>query len=334
MDFLLDNPLAMMDGPAFLVLYVSVIVLSAVTLGVARVNSDRSDQLSIPAIPADPDPYEIAFLRGGANEVARAVIFSLIQKGLVEIVSDAKTSRLKAVPHGTPSRELPVIEQTALDWLGVSREAGEAFQKKHGLVDQVEPFIYVYRDALEKKQVLTSLESSRRLRKFGIAAALFIVAIGGFKFLASIAYGNFNVAFTIIAGFIGVIAIGAVSTLPRMTKLGKRYLERLRLAFDDLKYRSQTPYIRTSETKVLPQPTFAGVDPLLLSVGLFGPSILVGTVFDDFNSAFQRSQQQASSGGCGSGGCGSSGCSSGSDGGGSSCGGGCGGGGCGGGCGG
>ena len=334
MDFLLDNPLATMDGPAFLVLYVSVIILSVVALGAARVNSDRSDQLSIPAIPPDPDPYEIAFLRGGANEVGRAVIFSLIQKGQVEIVADAKTSRLKAVPLGDLSRGLPVIEQTALDWLGVSREASELFQKKHGLVDQIEPFISVYRDALERKQVLTSLESSRRFRKYGMSAAAFVVAIGGYKFLASIAYGNFNVAFTIIAGFIGVIAIGAVSTLPRMTKLGKKYLERLRLAFDDLKYRSQAPYIRSSETKVLPQPSFAGVDPLLLSVGLFGPSILVGTVFDDYNSAFQRSQQHAGfSSGCGSGGCGS-GCSSGSDGGGSSCGGGCGGGGCGGGCGG
>jgi uncharacterized protein (TIGR04222 family) len=97
MDFLLDNPLATMDGPAFLVLYVSVIILSAVALGVARANSDRSDNLNIPAIPPDPDPYEIAFLRGGANEVARAIIFSLIQKGFVEIVAEGKTSRLKQV---------------------------------------------------------------------------------------------------------------------------------------------------------------------------------------------------------------------------------------------
>jgi len=329
MDFLLDNPLATLDGPAFLVLYVSVIILLAIALSVARANSDRSDDLNIPAIPPAPDPYEIAFLRGGANEVARVIIFSLIQKGFVEIVSEGKTSHLKQASLAPGPNGLSVIEQTALDWLGLSREAGEVFEKKYGLVEQIEPFLSVYRDSLEKKQVLTSLESSRRLRKYGISAATFVCAIGGYKVLASIAYGHFNVAFTIVASFVGFLVIGAISTLPRLTKLGKKYLERLGLAFEDLKYRSQAPYIRTTETKVLPRPAMAGVDPLLLSVGLFGPTILTGTVFDDYNMAFQRSQQQAASAACG-GACGG-GCSSGSDGGGSSCGGGCGGGGCGGG---
>ncbi len=329
MDFLLDNPLATMDGPPFLVLYLSVIILSAIALSVARANSDRSDHLNIPAIPPDPDPYEIAFLRGGANEVARAIIFSLIQKGIVEIVSEEKASRLKLGSLANVSDRLPVIEQTALDWMGLSREAGEVFEKKYGLVEQIEPFLSVYRDSLEKKQVLTTLESSRRLRKYGITTALFVLAVGGYKVLASIAYGNFNIGFTIVAAFVGFFVIGVITTLPRLTKLGKKYLERLRLAFEDLKYRSQAPYIRSAETKVLPQPAMAGVDPLLLSVGLFGSGILIGTVFDDYNTAFQRSQQQAGASGCG-GACGG-GCSSGADGGGSSCGSGCGGGGCGGG---
>src|SRR5688572_23057803 len=125
MDFLLDNPLATMDGPPFLVLYLSVIILSAIALSVARASSDRSDNLNVPAIPPDPDPYEIAFLRGGANEVARAIIFSLIQKGMVEIVSDGKASHLKTVWLADAANRLPVIEQTALDWMGLSREAGE-----------------------------------------------------------------------------------------------------------------------------------------------------------------------------------------------------------------
>src|SRR5687767_8316518 len=107
MDFLLDNPLATMEGPPFLVLYLSVIILSAFALSVARANSDRSDDLNIPAIPPDPDPYEIAFLRCGANEVARAIILSLIQKGIVEIVSEEKASRLKLGSLANVSNRLP-----------------------------------------------------------------------------------------------------------------------------------------------------------------------------------------------------------------------------------
>lgn len=330
MDFLLDNPLATMDGWAFLALYVSMIILSAVAIGIARVNSDKSDRLSIPAIPPEPDPYEIAFLRGGSNEAARSIIFSLIHKGLVEIVTEGKTSHLKPVSLSYDAGRLANIEQATMDWLGLSRESEDVFSKSHGLVRELEPFLSIYRDRLESKQLLTSRESSARLRKYGLTVLGWLFFVGGYRTITSIAQGHFNIGFTIVAGFIALIVIGAIATLPRMTKLGKKYLERLRLAFDDLKYKSQAPYIRSAEPKVIQQTGFAGVDPLLLSVGVFGSGILAGTVFDDYNAAFKKSEQQA--GGCGSG-CGS-GCSSGSDGGGSSCGSGCGGGGCGGGCGG
>ncbi|HVE58180.1 MAG TPA: hypothetical protein VNB22_15210, partial [Pyrinomonadaceae bacterium] len=122
-----------------------------------------------------------------------------------------------------------------------------------------------------------------------------------------------------------------VSNFPRVTKLGKAYLERLQTAFDNLKYTSQAAYIASNQPMVAPQTSFAGVDPLLLSVGVFGSGILAGTVFDSYNQAFQRAQSASIAGGssCSSG-CGScstgggSSCSSGGDGG-SSCGGGCGG---------
>lgn len=59
MDFLLDNPLATMDGPVFLVVYGIVILFSGLGLAWARMNADTSDQLAVPAIPPQPDPYEI-----------------------------------------------------------------------------------------------------------------------------------------------------------------------------------------------------------------------------------------------------------------------------------
>lgn len=332
MDFLLDNPLTMMDGYAFLALYVSLIVLAAVTIGLARANADKSDRLNIPAIPPDPDPYEIAFLRGSSNEAARSIIFALMQKGLVEIVTEGKVSHVKPVSLAVRVQGLANIEQATINWIGMSRNVEEMFDKKHGLAQELEPFFSIYRDRLESRQLLTSYESSARVRKYGIALIGTVVAIGVYRIFTSIMHGHFNVGFTIVSAFIGLLIIGGIGTLPRMTKLGKTYMERLRLAFDDLKYKSQAPYIRTAEPKVIQQAGFAGVDPLLLSVGVFGSTVLIGTVFDDYNAAFKKAEQQAASGGCGSG-CGS-GCSSGSDGGGSSCGGGCGGGGCGGGCGG
>jgi uncharacterized membrane protein YgcG len=123
--------------------------------------------------------------------------------------------------------------------------------------------------------------------------------------------GRFNVMFTIFLAIVGfVVAIG-IGKVPRVTKLGKQYLERLQLAFEGLKY--QTPQTLNFQAGA------AGIDPLLLSVGVFGTGILAGTAFSHYNETFARQHQAGSS--CGSS-CGSG--SSSGDGGGS-CGGGCGG---------
>jgi len=94
MDFLFDNPLANMDGPSFLVLYSFLIVSTIIGYRVLKKRLDQSAHFAIPPIPHNPDPFEIAYLRGGANEMARAVIFSLAQKKLLKFETDDKTSRI------------------------------------------------------------------------------------------------------------------------------------------------------------------------------------------------------------------------------------------------
>ncbi len=51
---------------------------------------DRTGDLGPPEIPAKLDPYEVAYLRGGENEVTRVAIASLIQRGLLRIVEQKK----------------------------------------------------------------------------------------------------------------------------------------------------------------------------------------------------------------------------------------------------
>jgi hypothetical protein len=128
-------------------------------------------------------------------------------------------------------------------------------------------------------------------------------------------------------GAIGSFILLAMSGAPRLTEHGKKYLERLQLAFEKFKYSAKpTNSIQSQQTAT----TFGAIDPLLLGVGVFGTAALMGTPYDNYNQAFNKSQQAQTSGGssCGSG-CGtssdSSSCSSGGDGG-SGCGGGCGGG--------
>ena len=321
MDILFDNPLGSMYGPYFLVFYGFVILFTSIALAFAKSAIDKTNNLPLPPIPSSIDPYEIAYLRGGDNEVARSIIFSLMQKGCVELAAVGKSTEIKRLNNQT-NDNLSEIEQKGLNWLGNSRDIKEVFQK-NGLVSELESYGLSYQTRLERGQMLTGEDLKRNFAPWKLTAYSLIAGLGIYKLLAAVAYGSFNIILLVIFAITGIFIIRSVSKLPRVTKLGKSYLERLQLAFDNLKYQSQAAYITNGRQRNVPQTAFSGVDPLLLSVGVFGTGILAGTVFDNYNHAFQRGQQQTAASSCGSG-CGSS-CSSGSSGGGSSCGSGCGG---------
>lgn len=322
MDILLDNPFATMYGPYFLIFYGFFIFFALISFRYAKTGLDRTDELPLPPVPVEVDPYEIAFLRGGANETARAVIFSLVQKNLAEIEIEGKNAVIKRLNRQTNDIvSLPPIEQVALNWFGASRETAEVFGS-YGLNAKLEEYAWTFQTRLESRQMLFGNELKNRLTRIKWTAAAAILALGAYKILAAVAHGNYNFVGIIILAVIGIIIVLAAGKPPRVTKHGKAFLDRLQFAFGNLKYQSQAPYLAGQKTQISAQRTVSGIDPLLLSVGVFGSGILVGTVFDNYNEAFRRAQQQSAAGSCGSN-CGSS-CSSG-DSGGSSCGGGCGG---------
>jgi uncharacterized protein (TIGR04222 family) len=337
MEILFDNPLAKMYGPYFLIFFGFIIFFAVIIVALVKTQFDKTDRFVIPIIPPNLDPFEIAYMRGGTNEVARSVIFSLLQKGFIEIDNSAPKPVIKKTQNQINKAGLNQIEMMTLGWLGASREPKEIFAS-NGLVKQLEIYSRNYQARLEGQQMLTSEADTAALNPVKWSVYLLIFVFGAYKTTAAIVNGRFNIILLIIFTIVGLLIARAVAKLPRLTNLGKAYLDRLQTAFDNLKHTSQAAYIPSDQPRVAPQTTFAGVDPLLLSVGVFGAGILAGTVFDSYNQAFHRAQNASaiSSGSCGSG-CGScstgggSSCSSGSScSGGSSCGGGCGG--CGGGC--
>lgn len=326
MDFLIDNPLTNLAGPAFLVLFATFSVLTLLVLGLLKTNLDRTDKLPIPAIPPEIDPYEVAFLRGGPNELARSIVFSLLQKELLVIDGGETASVIKRTEQSADNFRLETIERVALNWFGVGRDAKSLFDAKLGLVKQLEKYTHKYEMDLSNRQfIMPENIHAKASRNARIAAGL-IVSVGGFKVVTAILLGSFNIVFAIIISIVGFFIAMTMGKMPKVTKLGRQYLDRLNLAFSDLKYKSQAPYIGNNPRPALAEGGYAGVDPLLLSVGIFGTGILAGTAFSGYNDTFARAQKQQEAGwgggGCGSS-CGSS-CSSGGDGG-SSCGGGCGG---------
>lgn len=305
-----------MYGPYFLALYAAVILFLIIVLLIAKRVVDRSDRLPAPAIPSAIDPFEVAYLRGGANELARAAVFSLRQKRLVEFASAGKKASVRRTGALSPGKLAPV-ENATLEWIGSGRETAEFF-RAGGLTYELASFAEQYRVSLERRQLLAGSLEESAFRPYKIGAVLLIIGLGAYKLVAAIVNGHFNIGLLIVFAIAGLILALIFGRLPRVTKLGNLYIERLRLAFGNL---GKTV---AGDARQNLQTGSAAIDPMLLSVGLFGTGILAGTVYSDYNDAFRKSQgSDACGSGCGS--CSSSGCSSG-DGGGGGCGG-CGGGG-------
>ena len=325
MDFLFDNPLANMPGPEFLVLYILFIITTIIVFRVLKNRLDRTAHFTVPPIPHNPDPFEIAYLRGGANELARAVVFSLAQKNLLKFVNDDKISQIHPIVFEYDRRSLQPIQLTALNWFGTSRDTKEMFSKD-GLVNALKPYADTFQSRLEMQHFFPDAEMNRRNTRLTIQAFLIFGGLGAYKFVAAFYNGYSNIFGIIFITFIGMFVLGLAAKMPRLTKLGKTYLERLQIAFDKIKPSNHYASLNVSP---VPSATFAAVDPFLLSVGVFGGAALAGTIYSDYNRTFERAQNQSanSSGGCGAG-CGSGSSSSGGDGGSgcsSGCGGGCGG---------
>lgn len=304
-----------LNGTSFLVLFAVFTIIILAVLAVVKLNIDKTDSYALPAIPPQVDPYEIAYLRGGINEVARSVLFSLVQKGAAKVIAE----RIMKTDRTFEYESLGPIERSTLVWIGIGRNVPEVFGSGDTLVSKLEMYDERYSANLSERNFLMPAELSAKARKYGYVAIAMIVFVGGLKVIAAFANGRTNFLFLLAMMGIGSVIAKGLSSLPRMTKLGRRYIERLQNAFEDLKYTSQAPYIGKLS---LPEPTpNPAMDPLLLSVGVFGTGILAGTMFTDYNDAFAKAQKSATNtSGCGSG-CGTS-CGSGC---GSSCGGGCGG---------
>ena len=83
----MKNPITELTGPEFLVFYAILIVATVAFCWWRRQRCDSSVSLPPASLPDRPEPYEIAFLRGGETEVARVAIVRLMELGYLEIAN-------------------------------------------------------------------------------------------------------------------------------------------------------------------------------------------------------------------------------------------------------
>lgn len=314
MNVFWHNPIADMEGPLFLGVYFAVVVIAIAGTRLVRFFLDTSLELGIPEVPATPDPYSLAYLSGGANQVIRVLVFELIDRGLF-IRTGVTKDRLVAV-QGVDTSSLSNLQRDVYQYFETERTPRQLFSSG-GLRQDLSDFLSAIELQLQDEQLIRSRFSIMMGYLTAALVALSLAAFGGYKLSIALSRGKHNVAFLIFLMVVAVYCSFYFLPPTRITRRGNRYLDSLKLAFRDLR----TAQGDARSTSSLP-PDFGST--IGLTVALFGVSVLAGSMLADYRSMF--AQSMAGSYGTWGTGCGMNSC------GGSSCGGGggCGGGGCGG----
>lgn len=332
----LSNPIANMQGPYFLMFYGVVI---GVTLIVCRfgLKPDETGKLAIPLVPENPDPYEIAYLRGGKVEVIKVVITNLIQKGFLKLSKDGiEPTGNSDIDLNQMDLKLSAIEQDVLAGFTDSKNAREIVKfSGSSIFDQ---YYQEYQQNLKSEKLFYPDELQANILLFKRLGTLIIWLLGGYKLIVSLSQGHINVGFLLILGFVATTVLWNWCQIPRISHLGWKYLSRLQQTFEQLKQEISTPSEETGSNLlkgIFTKPhQINNSFPLFVAllVALFGIGVLSGTPYKELEQFFkQRStvshNNHPSSTSHHAGGCGSScsgGCSSRYGGGCGGCGGSCG----------
>jgi uncharacterized protein (TIGR04222 family) len=253
-------------------------------------------------------PIAIAYLRGGVRSVVLAVVHRLYERGKVEVDGAGAGAVLTA--KGALEAPADAIEPLVH---GLLREptAPRTLLKDANLEGWIERILGSDREALERMALLRSADDRMRAWMVACFATACLWAVGGAKLWFGL-QRNKPVMFLVLLLCVATVApLAAVRPWRTTTRLGKRYLDRLRDHFAWLEERSAPELYATGFDPALTVAVF-GLDSVLMSHSLYGAfegsrhsSWSTGSYFGDGSSCGSS---------CGGGGsCGSS------------CGGGCGG---------
>jgi uncharacterized protein (TIGR04222 family) len=299
MDWLFDNSLADLHGPQFLFLYAvfaGILVIAAVFFVDMQ---DRTGGMAPPPTPRDADPYELAYLRGGANEVIRTAIYALRQKHLIEI---AEKGRIKVTGVGPGSLELTRLERRVYEAILPAPLISQLFKT---LPENVDRLCAPYRQRLSAEQLLSPPEVKRAAHNALAVGIGLLVALAAYKIAAAVMHGRSNLGFLIIETVASCFVLYGLiqrTASGNASKRGKALLSQIQLA-----YSGHAAAAFGGGAADRNSGAALGASALFM-VGLFGFGILKGTPDAALAQQFAASRSGDGGGGCGSsGGCGGGG---------------------------
>lgn len=235
---ILANVLIESSATAFLL---GLLVISGLTLALGWLMSlvvDDTSQRELPSMQEDPEPYAIAYLRGGVTEVIQVIAFDLVQRDYARLVSEESVFSTDQwiVQAAEPPQTsfLSPLEKMVFDQLQQRVRLKDLLHLKQ-LQDAVEVRCEPFKAAYIKQGMLHGPQVAQRfalLRGLGLGA---VVCVGGYRLLVTqepILLGGI-----LLSALLMVLVSGARHY--RVTDLGQRYLHQLEHTYDDLRARQE-----------------------------------------------------------------------------------------------
>jgi uncharacterized protein (TIGR04222 family) len=256
---------------------------------------DPSRNLNLPSNSELPDPYLLAFLRGGVNEMIRSIIISLTIRKYLEAYARSGNATISRSASAPSVNELKLIEKTVFNYF--SQEGVQSVKDIYSstaLPFLVASYIGKLEENLYQRKFLTTEYEHSHAWKIGLIGLAPIVAI-------FVIQSELNREFSwwfISIGLIAWVILLGVCVPDKVNDLGKRYLESLKDRFP--------------LSQRLNNFTDGDDFTLMLTVSLFGMEALEGTSFAYFQDVFKKAYKITATaelhvgcgGGCGGGGCG------------------------------
>ncbi len=289
-----------MYGPMFLLFYMLVCLLVIVVTRLVTA-ALQYESAPLPAVTPAPDPYQIAYLRGGPRAVTNLSLLQLVEEGYINVENGSLRLFQGAV---SPPRSEARLIQTAV-WSHFS--SPQQRMVLPGIAQNISPLCTPLKRDLYHNGLL--LNHNQRIAGVVVMAfAILVVAgLGVLKLITALGNGHYNVGFLIILLVIEPALVIRYCFPKQLSLRGQRYLRRLRTAYSKL--RSEGPaYDRGSD-----------ITASLLAGAIFGVSTLEGAKYDPLTMFIKTPLHSgwsegggisscASIGSCGGGSCGGGGC--------------------------
>jgi len=239
-SFIFENALATLDAGIYLGVYTLGVAGLAAGAYLRRERSDETLGMRLPPIPDELDPYELAYLAGGEEELARLVVFDMARRGWLSMFDESsmfgEDYYLKRADDHPPTNLLRPIEREVWDLIDgtvlLSNLMGTINLPSH-----LSSYTSDYQARLSKKRMMLDGAQHSSQSTVALAAMAAVMMPGLYRMLVamlSMPIAEEWFAF-LVWSLLSGLTVWTCAKPKFRTNLGDRYLDALRREFDEMR---------------------------------------------------------------------------------------------------